>query len=52
MEGAWWGASSLGTLEDMLRRSPDVGISLYGGPFVFEGNQICGVGGRLIYRGL
>jgi hypothetical protein len=36
---------SLGTLEDMLRKSPDVGISLYGGPFVFEGNPACWGGG-------
>ena len=34
MEGASGvgGAPSLGTLEDMLRKSPDTGISLHGGP--------------------
>jgi hypothetical protein len=26
------GAPSLGTLEDMLRKSPDIVISLHGGP--------------------
>ena len=36
------GAPSLGTLEDMLRKSLDVGISLHGGPFPSEGNLVCG----------
>jgi hypothetical protein len=36
------GTSSLGTLEDMSRRSPDAGISLCGGPFVARGNPVCG----------
>jgi hypothetical protein len=38
------GAPSLGTLEDMLRKFPDTGISLYGGPFSAEGNLVCGGG--------
>jgi hypothetical protein len=39
------GASSLGTLEDMLRKSPDAGISLHGGPFPpEENNLVCGGG--------
>jgi hypothetical protein len=54
MEGALWGASSMGTLEDMLRKSPDTGISLHRGPvgepggdslagtFVREKESICG----------
>jgi hypothetical protein len=36
------GAPSLGTLEDMLRRSPDTGIFLYGVPFVAGVNPVCG----------
>jgi len=44
------GASSLGTLEDMLRWAPDTGISLHGGPFPTEGNLESG--GGLIYWGL
>jgi hypothetical protein len=31
-------ASLLGTLEDMLRKAPDMGISLLRGPFTSEGN--------------
>jgi hypothetical protein len=42
VKGAWGGAPSLGTLEDMSRRSPDAGISLYWGPFVAEGNSVWG----------
>jgi hypothetical protein len=45
MEGASGGAPSLETLEDMLQKSPDVGISLYGGPLPSEGNLVCGEGG-------
>jgi len=30
------GVHSLGTLEDMLRKAPDTGISLHGGPFSAE----------------
>ena len=40
----------LGTLEDMLRKAPDMGISLYRDPFTAEGNLESGR--RLIYRGL
>jgi hypothetical protein len=29
--GPWGGAPSLGTLEDMFKKSPDTGISLHGG---------------------
>jgi len=43
------GASSLGTVEDILRKSPDVGISLHGGRFPAEGKL---VSGGLVYRGL
>jgi hypothetical protein len=48
-EGATWkgplgGASSLGTLEDMLRKSPGMGISFHGDRFPFEGNLVCGGG--------
>jgi len=32
------GAPSLGTLEGMLRKAPDMGISLPGGPFPAEEN--------------
>ena len=31
-------AALLGTLEDMLRKAPDMGISLHMGPFTSEGN--------------
>jgi hypothetical protein len=44
MKGALWGgAPSLGTLEDMLRTSPDAGISL----FPAEGNLVFGGGARI-----
>ena len=43
-------APLLGTLEDMLRKAPDTGISLHRGPFTAEGNLECGRG--LVYRGL
>jgi hypothetical protein len=37
------GAPSLGTLEDMVRKSADAGISLHGGPFPPKGNNlVCG----------
>ena len=40
----------LGTLEDMLRKVPDTGISLHSGPCMSEGNlESEGVGG-LVYR--
>ena len=42
MEGASTGAPSLGTLEDMLGKSPDVGISLHGAPFPSECHLVCG----------
>jgi hypothetical protein len=31
----------LGTLEDVLGKSLDMGISLYGGPFPVKGNPVC-----------
>jgi len=40
----------LGTMEDMLRKAPDTGISLHRGPFMSEGNLESG--GRLVYREL
>jgi len=40
----------MGTLEDMLIKSPDTGISLHMGPFTTEGNLESG--GGLTYRGL
>jgi hypothetical protein len=43
-EGLGGGAPSLGTLEDMLRKSPDTGISLHGVPFPSEGNLVRGGG--------
>jgi hypothetical protein len=45
MEGPWGLAPSMATLEDMLRKSPDMGISLRGGPFPVEGNLVHGGGG-------
>ena len=38
------GAPSLGTLEDMLRKSPDTGISLHRSPLPSERNLVCGGG--------
>jgi hypothetical protein len=46
------GAPSLGTLEDMLRKALDMGISLHRGPFPAAGNLECGEKGGLINRGL
>ena len=37
-------APLLGTLEDMLRKAPDTGISLHMGPFMSEGNLESGAG--------
>jgi hypothetical protein len=37
-------APLLGTLEDMLIKAPDMGISFHRGPFMFEGNLESGVG--------
>jgi hypothetical protein len=45
MEGASGGAPSLGTLEVMLRKSPDTGISVHGVPFPSEGNLMWGGAG-------
>ena len=36
------GAPSLGTLEDVLGKSPDTSISLHGGPFPSESNLVRG----------
>ena len=48
MEGAWGGGDpSLGTLEDMLRKSPDTGIFFYRGPFITEGNLVSGGEARI-----
>ena len=44
------GAPILRTLEDMLRKAPDMKISLHRGPFTAEGNLESGEG--LLYRGL
>jgi hypothetical protein len=43
-EGALVVATSLGTLEDMIRKSPHSGISLHGGPFPSDRNLVCGGG--------
>jgi hypothetical protein len=43
-EGLGWGAPSLGTLADLLRKSPGTCISLHGGPFPSEGNLAWGGG--------
>jgi hypothetical protein len=40
--GASGGATSLGTLEYMLRKSPDTGISLHGAPFHPRGTWYVG----------
>jgi len=37
-------APLLETMEDMLRKAPDAGISLHKGPFMFEGNVESGGG--------
>jgi len=37
-------APVLGTLEDMLIKAPDTGISLHKGPFMCEGNMVSGAG--------
>ena len=44
------GAPLLGTLEEMLRKAPETGISLHRGPFTTEGNLESETG--LIYWGL
>ena len=38
----------LETLEDMLRKAPDTGISLHRGPFTSEGKQESGGGTRIL----
>jgi hypothetical protein len=43
-------APLLGTLEDMLRKAPDTGISLHRDPFMSERNLKSGEG--LLYQGL
>jgi len=43
-------APSLGTLDDMLRKTLDMGISLHRGPSMSEGNLESGAG--LVYQGL
>jgi len=43
-------APLLGTLEDVLRKAPDMSISLHRGPFTFEGNLESGRG--LLCQGL
>jgi len=40
---------SLGTLEDMLRKAPHMGVCLLGGPFTNKGNLESG--GRVSYTG-
>jgi hypothetical protein len=52
VEGASEGAPSLGTLEDILIKSLDEGISLHGGPFPPKGNLVCGGGGGGSYTGV
>jgi len=42
--GGLGGASSLGTLEDMLRKSPLMSIFLHGGPFHPRGTRYVGAG--------
>jgi len=43
-------APLLGTLEDMIRKAQDTGISLHRGPFTSEGNLKSG--GGIVYLGL
>ena len=40
-------APLLGTLEDMLRKAPDMGIYLHKGPFMPKGNLESGGGARM-----
>jgi hypothetical protein len=47
MEGALGGAPSMWTLEDMLQKSLDTGISLHGVPFPSEGILACGGGAHI-----
>jgi len=48
--GSLGSAPLLGTLEDMLRKAPDTGISLHRGPFMSKENLESG--GGLICQGL
>ena len=48
METPRGAAPSLGTLEDMLRKSQDMGISSHRGPFMTEGKLESGMGGAHI----
>jgi len=48
--GLGGGVPSLGTLEDMLKRSPDTASLSVGAPFLPRGTWY--VGGGLVYRGL
>jgi hypothetical protein len=41
-KGPHWGAPSLESLEDRLRKSPDMGNSLHGGPFYPRGTWYVG----------
>jgi hypothetical protein len=52
-EEAWCGgplgrAPLLGTLEDMLRKSPDTGISIHTGLFTSKGNLESGGGAHIL----
>ena len=51
-EAQWRGpqreAPLLGTLEDMLRKALDTGISLHRGPFTTEGNMESGGGAHIL----
>jgi hypothetical protein len=50
-EAPWMGpqgAPSLGTLQDMLGRSPDTDISLNGFPFPHGGNLVCAGEARIL----
>jgi hypothetical protein len=44
-------APLLGTLENMLRKAPDTGISLHRGSFMSKGNLESGGGGGWWYTG-
>jgi len=48
-KGGGGGAPLLGTLEDMLRKYPDIVISFHRGPFTTKGTLNWERGGGLIY---
>jgi len=50
--GGLGGAPSLGTLEDMLRKAPGMGISLHRDPFTTKENLEFGGGRGGLYRRL